>query len=269
MAGIDRDTIWEFLRQLAVVAAHETLPRFRMPLAVANKGGIAGFDPVTVADTAAEAALRAAISERFPTHGIQGEEEGDKVGSSAWSWIIDPIDGTRSFMCGMPTWGTLVGLLEDGVPRYGMMSQPYVGDCFIGGAGRADLFSQRGVERLHCRSDRVLAEAVLFATTPDMFSAGQEAAAFAALSRTVRLTRFGADCYGYCLLAAGYVDLVVEANLGFYDIAPMIPIIEAAGGVVTDWEGHALRSGGRAIAAANGALHSAALAILSAMMAYA
>lgn len=262
MAGLDRDTIWEFFQHLAAVAAAETLPRFRVPLAVTNKDGQGGFDPVTVADQAAEAALRAAIASHFPQHGIQGEEEADKPGASVWSWIIDPIDGTRSFVSGMPTWGTLIGLLENGVPRYGMMSQPFVGDCFIGGGGHADLFSHGQRTRLACRGGRGLAEATLFATTPEMFAPGGEAEAFAALSRAVRLTRFGADCYGYCLLAAGFVDLVVEANLGFYDIAPLMPIIEGAGGLVTDWEGRPLRSGGRALAAANGALHAAALAYL-------
>lgn len=262
MAGLDRDTIWEFLQHLADVAARETLPRFRAPLAIANKDEAGGFDPVTLADQAAEAALRAAITARFPAHGIQGEEQADKQGSSVWSWIIDPIDGTRSFVSGMPTWGTLVGLLEQGVPRYGMMSQPFVGDCFIGGGGHADLFSHGSRTQLRCRRDRALAEATLFATTPEMFAAGAELDAFNALSKAVRLTRFGADCYGYCLLAAGHVDLVVEANLGFYDVAPLIPIIEAAGGVVTDWSGKPMRDGGRAIAAASGALHDAALKFL-------
>lgn len=264
MAGLDRDTIWEFLQHLAEVAARETLPRFRAPLVIDNKDAGGGFDPVTIADQAAEAALRAAISARFPAHGIQGEEEQERHGSSVWSWIIDPIDGTRSFVSGMPTWGTLVGLLESGVPRYGMMSQPFVGDCFIGGGGQADLFSHGQRIRLACRRDRELATATLFATTPDMFAPGAELNAFNCLSKAVRLTRFGADCYGYCLLAAGHVDLVVEANLGFYDVAPLIPIIEAAGGVVTDWAGKPMRSGGRAIAAASGALHGAALKYLRA-----
>lgn len=264
MAGLDRDTIWEFFQHLAEVAARETLPRFRAPIVIDNKDPGGGFDPVTVADQAAEAALRAAISARFPEHGIQGEEQADKRGTSVWSWIIDPIDGTRSFVSGMPTWGTLVGLLEDGVPRYGMMSQPFTGDCFIGGAGQADLFSHGQHTRLTCRRDRNLAAATLFSTTPEMFAPGVELDAFNALAKAVRLTRFGADCYGYCLLAAGYVDLVVEANLGFYDIAPLIPIIEAAGGVVTDWSGKPMRGGGRAVAAASGALHTAALALLRA-----
>ncbi len=262
MAGLDRDTIWEFFQHLAEVAARETLPRFRAPLAIDNKDADGGFDPVTIADQAAEAALRAAIGAQFPDHGIQGEEQADKRGSSVWSWIIDPIDGTRSFVSGMPTWGTLIGLLENGVPRYGMMSQPFTGDCFIGGAGQADLFSHGQRTRLTTRRDRDLSSATLYSTTPDMFAPGVELDAFNTLSRAVRLTRFGADCYGYCLLAAGYVDLVVEANLGFYDIAPLIPIIEAAGGIVTDWSGQPMRSGGRALAAASGALHGAALAIL-------
>jgi myo-inositol-1(or 4)-monophosphatase len=262
MAGLDRDTIWEFFQHLAEVAARETLPRFRAPLAIDNKDAAGGFDPVTQADKAAEAALRAAIAARFPSHGIQGEEEDDKRGSSVWSWIIDPIDGTRSFVSGMPTWGTLVGLLEDGVPRYGMMSQPFVGDCFIGGGGHADLFSHGQRTALRCRRDRGLEAATLFSTTPEMFAPGAELDAFNALSKAVRLTRFGADCYGYCLLAAGHVDLVVEANLGFYDVAPLIPIIEAAGGVVSDWSGKPMRGGGRAVAAASSALHKAALEYL-------
>jgi len=262
MAGLDRDSVWEFFEYLARVAAAETLPRFRAPLAVDNKAGASGFDPVTVADQAAEAALRRAINQRFPDHGIRGEEAPDTLGTSVWTWILDPIDGTRSYMCGMPTWGTLVGLLEAGVPRYGMMSQPFVGDCFLGGGGAAELRRADAAMPLHCRGGVGLREAVLFATAPDMFAAGAERDAFDALARSVRLARFGADCYGYALLAAGYVDLVVEANLGFYDIAPLMPIIESAGGCVTDWEGRVLREGGRAIAAASHELHAAALPYL-------
>ena len=164
---------------------------------------------------------------------------------------------------GMPTWGTLIGLLEDGVPRYGMMSQPYVGEYFIGGNGRAELVRDARRTRLATRATHALDHATLFATTPEMFAPGAEAAAFGRLSARARLTRFGADCYGYALLAAGCVDLVAEANLGYYDIAPLIPIIEAAGGAVTDWSGAPLRSGGRALAAANRVLLEAALAALA------
>ncbi|MEQ8231342.1 MAG: histidinol-phosphatase [Gammaproteobacteria bacterium] len=255
--------LWPFFAELAAVAAAETLPRFRVALGVDNKAGGGRFDPVTEADRAAEAALRARIGARYPDHGVLGEEQAEKPAAGRYSWIIDPIDGTRSFLCGMPTWGTLVGLLEDGVPRYGMMSQPFVGERFIGGGGRAELVRADGITPLHCRRGRTLATATLFATTPEMFAPGAEADAFAALSARVQLTRFGADCYGYSLLAAGFVDLVVEANLGYYDIAPVIPIVEAAGGVVSDWAGHPVRGGGRAIACADPALHEAALAILA------
>ncbi|MCB1747240.1 MAG: histidinol-phosphatase [Gammaproteobacteria bacterium] len=263
VSSFDDSELRDFLATLATVAARETLPRFRAGIAVDNKAAGSAFDPVTEADRAAEAALRRAITARFPDHGIQGEEAADKPATSPYTWILDPVDGTRSFVCGMPTWGTLVGLLADGAPYYGMMSQPFVGERFVGGGGRAELVRADGTRVLACRTDRTLATATLFATTPEMFAPGPEAAAFAALSARVQLTRFGADCYGYALLAAGFVDLVVEANLGYYDIAPVIPIVEAAGGVVSDWSGRPVRGGGRAVAAASPALLEAALDILA------
>ena len=263
MSTIDQHTAWTFLEELAEAAACETLPRFRSALKVENKAQAAGFDPVTEADRAAEHAIRAMIEARFPDHGIQGEEAADKPGRSRFSWIIDPIDGTRSFMSGMPTWGTLIGVLDDGRPRFGMMSQPYVGERFIGGDGKAELVTAAGTSAIQCRPAPALAAATLFATAPDMFSAGHEREAFGRLAEHTRLARFGADCYGYCLLAAGHVDLVVEAGLSFYDIAPLIPIIEAAGGMVTDWAGAPVRNGGQVIAAADEALLTAALALLN------
>ncbi len=262
MSSIDQETVWAFFEELAVAAARETLPRFRSPLVVENKAGTDDFDPVTEADRAAEAALRRLIEARFPAHGIVGEEAAEKPGTGEFTWIIDPIDGTRSFLSGMPTWGTLVGLIEHGAPRFGMMSQPYVGDRFVGGDGRSELITAAGATPLRCRAASALDAATLFATSPDMFSPGRETEAFNALAGQTRLTRFGADCYGYCLLAAGHIDLVVEAKLSYYDIAPLIPIVESAGGVVTDWSGTAIRGGGRAVAAANGALLEAALKVL-------
>lgn len=262
MSSIDQETVWTFFEELAAAAARETLPRFRAPLVVENKSVVGGFDPVTGADRAVEEALRRLIEARFPAHGIVGEEAADKPGTSEFTWIIDPIDGTRSFMSGMPTWGTLVGLLEHGAPRFGMMSQPYVGDRFVGGDGRSELITAAGATPLRCRAAPALEAATLFATSPDMFKPGREAEAFNRLAGQTRLTRFGADCYGYCLLAAGHIDLVVEAQLSYYDIAPLIPIVESAGGVVTDWSGAVIRGGGRAVAAADGALHEAALKVL-------
>ena len=262
MSSFDFETLRPFFRELERVAAAETLPRFRTSISVDNKAANARFDPVTEADRAAEQALRNLISAQFPDHGIQGEEGDDKAAAGDWSWIIDPIDGTRSFISGMPTWGTLVGLLERGVPRFGMMSQPFVGESFIGGGGECEWCRGDTRTKLRCRPSDSLADATLFATSPDMFAANGEKTAFDALAQTVRLTRFGADCYGYALVAAGHVDLVVEANLGYYDVAPVIPVVEGAGGVVSDWNGNPVRGGGRAVAAASQALLDEALEIL-------
>ena len=262
MNNVAPDEIWLFLRELANIAAQETLPRFRLGCEIENKIEGEGFDPVTEADRQAERALREAIKERFPSHGIVGEEFGETLGDSEWCWILDPIDGTRSYISGMPTWGTLIGLLKDKAPIYGMMSQPFVGDCFIGGNGLVQLVRPEGITKLKSRSGVSIAEATLFSTTPEMFLPGDELDSFQRVSQKTKLTRYGADCYGYCLLAAGFIDVVLEANLGYYDIAPMIPIVEASGGVVSDWEGKPLRSGGRALAAATVDLHSSVLNLL-------
>ena len=246
-----------FLLQLAALAGDAVLPWFRRPLEVGNKGD-GRFDPVTVADREAERVMREAILARYPSHGLQGEEFGEQAGTSAMRWVIDPIDGTRAFISGVPTWGTLVALCENGVPVLGMMSQPFVGEIFLGGPGGAEHQRAGAVTVLRTRGTSQLAEASLFATTPEMFQP-DEWAAFGRVSAAVRLTRFGIDCYAYALLAAGHVDLVIEAGLGFYDIAPLIPLIEAAGGIVTDWRGAPVRSGGRVLAAANAELHAQAL----------
>lgn len=254
--------IFTFMTRLADLAATLSLPRFRSVLEVEDKGSTR-FDPVTIADREVELRLREAISEQFPAHGILGEEFGDEQASSPWRWVIDPIDGTRAFVSGLPTWGTLVGLCNNGAPRYGMMSQPFVGELFLGDGDKA--LCRRGSKEQRLASSRItsLAECSLFATGPDMFDREQEWPRFEALAGRVRLTRFGADCYAYCMLAAGHVDLVVEAGLGFYDIAALVPIVEGAGGVVSDWQGRPVRGGGRVIAAANPHLHRVALEVLA------
>ncbi|MEN9726963.1 MAG: histidinol-phosphatase, partial [Pseudomonadota bacterium] len=241
--------IFAFMARLADLAAAISLPHFRTDLQVEDKGGTR-FDPVTIADKEVERVLRATIAEQFPAHGVLGEEFGETNATAPWRWVVDPIDGTRAFVSGLPTWGTLVGLWEGDTPRFGMMSQPFVGELFLGDGTQA--VCRRGSKEQQLATSRVasLAESSLFATTPDMFNRAHEWPLFEALSAKVRLTRFGADCYAYCMLAAGHVDLVVEAGLGFYDIAALVPIVEGAGGVVTDWEGQPVRSGGRVIAAA-------------------
>jgi len=250
-----------FLRELVTIAARAALPFFRQPVTVENKSG-SGFDPVTVADRDTETALRHAIEQRYPAHGIVGEEHAPRNISARYQWVIDPIDGTRAFVCGVPTWATLVGVCDHGVPVLGMMSQPVVGEYFIGGAGTS-LGTYRDRESaLTTSAVTTLADASVFATSPDMFAPGEEQQRFATLASRARLTRYGIDSYAYCLLAAGQIDVVAEAGLGFYDIAALIPIIEAAGGIVSDWSGQPVRTGGRVLAAANSTLHAAALGVL-------
>lgn len=250
-----------FLLELAPLAAAVALPYFRRPLTVEDKGA-ARFDPVTAADRDVEQLLRQAIAARYPEHSIIGEEFGNKTGSGDWQWVIDPIDGTRAFISGIPTWATLIGLCAGDTPVLGLMSQPFTGEIFIGSAEGSECRRGTECQTLATRARVGLREASLFATTPDMFNQPDEWAAFNRVSAQVRLTRFGADAYAYCMLAAGHIDLVIEAGLGFYDVAALVPIVEGAGGVMTDWRGAPVRQGGQVLAAANPELHASALALL-------
>lgn len=247
----------------ADLAGRAILPYFRRRISVDNKLGQAGFDPVTAADRAAERSMRKAIAAAFPEHGIVGEEYPERPGSSPYTWVLDPIDGTRAFITGNPLWGTLIGLLENGQPILGFMDQPYTRERFWGGGGKASLRDATGkVRKLKTRPCARLSEAALGTTHPDLFAARTDAAAFARLTKAVRLTRYGGDCYGYCLVAAGYMDLVVEVGLKPHDIAALIPIIEGAGGLVTTWEGGPATGGGRIIAAGDRRVHAEAMAVL-------
>lgn len=253
-----------FTQELCDLADKATLPRFRKPIAVANKDSSGGFDPVTQGDKAAEKAIRAAIRKRYPHHGLEGEEFGGSDAEARLRWVIDPIDGTRSFIIGMPVWGTILGLTLEGVPLLGAMSQPFTGERFWSEPGKARWRQGGGTPRtLHVRACPRLEDAVLTSTHPDLFALGEEADGFARLKAKVRMTRFGGDCYGYCLLAAGFVDLVVEAGLKPYDIVGLIPIIEAAGGIVTTWDGRPATEGGRVLAAGDRTLHAQAMALLA------
>ncbi len=246
---------------LADRAGAVILPHFRTGAAVDHKGG-ASFDPVTAADRNAETAIRQALAEVYPSHGIVGEEFGESRGSSDYCWIIDPIDGTRAFIIGQPLWGTLIGLTEAGAPLLGLMDQPYTGERFWSGEREAFFRRDGQTMTMRVRPCASLDQAVLAATTPDMFE-GVDAERFGHLSRAVRLRRFGGDCYNYCLLALGLIDLVVESGLKPFDILPLVPIIERAGGVVTTWDGNDPRDGGRIIAAGDSALHAAAIELLT------
>jgi myo-inositol-1(or 4)-monophosphatase len=250
----------ELASEAADAARVETLRHFRADGLHAESKG-ARFDPVTVADRAAEEAIRRVIRARRPEDAILGEEFAHETGSSGLVWVIDPIDGTRGYLSGTPTWGVLISVSGPQGPLFGIIDQPYIGERFIGGFGQAACIGPQGRSRLECRPARPLSEAIVFTTFPEVGSA-EEGAAFRRVSEAARLTRYGMDCYAYALVAAGQVDLVIEAGLHPYDIHAPIAVIEAAGGLVTDWTGGPAHEGGRVIAAANTAIHEEALALL-------
>ena len=248
--------------ELADVARAAILPHFRAAGLVAeNKYADGGYDPVTVADRAAEAAMRAVLARRRPDDAVLGEELGESAGTSGLKWVLDPIDGTRGFITGTPTWGVLIALGDATGPLLGLIDQPYIGERFLGGFGRARMDGPFGRRDLAASRTATLERATLFSTFPEVGTPA-ERAAFDALSARTRLTRFGMDCYAYALLAAGHVDLVVEAGLAPHDIQAPIALVQAAGGVVTDWQGGPAHRGGRVVAAANPVLHEAALEVL-------
>ena len=253
-----------FASSLLPEAGRIALAHFRRPLNVDDKRSRGHFDPVTEADRRIEAYLRDAILTRYPGHGILGEELGASGGNSEWSWIIDPIDGTRAFISGVPAWGTLIGLRHHGKPVAGLVHQPYLEETFAG-SGAEGWFERRGERRpLRTRQEARLADAILYCTHPSMFHSPEEQAAFQRVSASVRMSRFGGDCYSYCLLALGLVDLVVESDLQPYDVQPLIPIIHAAGGIVSGPRGEDAAQGGFVVAAANAVLHAEALAMIAA-----
>ncbi|MGD9867546.1 MAG: histidinol-phosphatase [Hyphomicrobiales bacterium] len=257
------DEFLRFAHGLAGLSAAAILPHFRRTAAVDDKAGKGQFDPVTIADRAAEQAIRSEVSKVCPDHGFVGEEFGDQGADADYRWIVDPIDGTRSFITGIPIWGTLIGLERGEDVLLGMMDQPFTRERFWGAAGKAAYRGPDGEHALAVRACPELAKATLATTSPDMFATGADLAAFEALSKTVRMRRFGGDCYLYCMLASGQIDLVVESGLKPYDIAPLIPIIEGAGGIVSGWDGGTARKGGQVIAAGDRRAYEAALKVLN------
>jgi myo-inositol-1(or 4)-monophosphatase len=242
--------------RLADAARAATLRHFRQPLEVVSKG--AAFDPVTVADREAEAAMRAILAAERPDDAVLGEEAGATPGTSGLTWVLDPIDGTRAFIAGAPTWGVLIGVSDANGPFYGIVDQPFTGERFEGAPDGATWARGAARSRLATRATRALADATLLTTFPEVGTPA-EGAAFARVSAACRLTRYGLDCYGYALVAAGHADLVIEAGLHPYDVAAPIALVRAAGGTVTDWQGRPAHAGGRIVAAATAELHAAAL----------
>ncbi|MEO5806348.1 histidinol-phosphatase [Devosia sp.] len=263
LAGLDASLVRQTLLDAAAMAAQQTMPRFRTALSVDNKLD-AGFDPVTEADRQAEVVIRELIASRFPDHGIIGEEWDAKATTGRFQWIVDPIDGTRAFITGVPVWGTLIGLMVDGRAVAGLMAQPFTGETYLALPGDGQYHHAGKSIPLKTSSVTDLARAKLTATSPDIFTGSGTMPQWQAITSKVLTTRYGLDCYGYALLAAGHIDLVVEAALKDVDICPLIPLIETAGGVVTTWDGGDAEQGGNCVAAATPELHAAALKVLNA-----
>ncbi len=256
----DFGELWTVADRLADEARVETLRYFRSS-GLQTESKREDFDPVTVADRNAEAAMRAVLKEMRPQDAILGEEYGKTEGTSGLTWVLDPIDGTRGFISGTPTWGVLIALSNSTGPILGVIDQPYIGERFCGGGGRAELTGPHGGRSLQVGAVTDLSDATLFTTFPEVGTA-DEGAAFRRVAEKVQLTRYGCDCYAYALLAAGQIDLVIEAGLQAYDIQAPIAVIEAAGGIVTDWQGKPVHEGGRVLAAATPELHRAAMELL-------
>src|SRR6201996_4937160 len=239
----------DFLLELNAAAGAVTLPLFRTGLEIANKAGPGAFDPVTAADKGAEAAIRKLIAERFPTHGVIGEEYGEDRPDSEFVWVLDPVDGTRAFISGIPLWAHLIGLRYQGRPLLGVIGQPYIGEAFLGAPSGSRLVRADGETPLRVRPCPLLTQATLAATDPVANFTGAEQGAWTQVRAAAKLTRLGGDAYIFALVALGGIDIVVESGLKAWDIDPVIPVIENAGGIVADWRGQPLgRHGGQVVA---------------------
>ncbi len=259
----EREDIFATAHALADAARVATLQHFRSEDLAADNKEVGRFDPVTVADRLSEERMRAILATRRPDDAILGEEFGPKAGTSGLTWVLDPIDGTRSYLSGAPTWGVLISVRDANGPIYGIIDQPFIGERFEGGLGRAETLGPLGKRALKTRAPRPLADAILFSTFPEVGTQA-ECDAFRRVSARAKLTRYGTDCYAYALIAAGTIDLVIEAGLQPYDVQAPIAVITAAGGIVTNWQGGAAHDGGQILAAANAAIHAEAMALLNA-----
>ncbi len=260
---MNTDELLGVAQMLADAAAVETLKLFRSDGLSAENKSEDGFDPVTLADRAAERVMRDLLNSKRPNDGILGEEFGVKDGSSGLSWVLDPIDGTRAYLCGAATWGTLISVEREGPPILGVVDQPYMQERFVGSEKEAVLIRGGSKQRIKTRECASLASAVLLSTFPEIGS-DAEREAFSNVAQNARLVRYGLDCYGYALVAMGHSDLVIEAGLNRYDISAPIALVQASGGIVTDWQGNPVSNGGQVIAAGDKRVHEQALELLNA-----
>jgi histidinol phosphatase-like enzyme (inositol monophosphatase family) len=247
-----------FALELAAEAARVTLPLFRNEAVAENKAGEGAFDPVTEADRGAEAAIRRLIAARYPDHGVIGEEYGEDRPDAEHVWVLDPVDGTRAFISGLPLWTTLIALRQDGRPTVGVIAQPYLDEVFLGGPSGARLVSRGGERPIRVRECPRLTEAVIATTDPDIFTP-PEFGAWTQVRAGARLARFGCDAYAYAMVAMGRIDLVAETGLKEWDWSALIPVVEAAGGQVTNWTGAPPSGDGRIIAVGDARVREDAL----------
>ena len=252
-----------FVEKLGDAASETILPFFRTTLGTEDKNTGGPFDPVTEADRAAEVAMRRMIEQTFPAHGIIGEEFGATRADADYVWVLDPIDGTKAFISGLPTWGVLIGLMVKGRPTYGMMVQPFTGERFVGDGGNTfwsgtALGKNRERRRLTTRRCDTFAMATVMTTSPLLYS-DDKLAALRRVEADARLVRYGCDCYAFAMLAAGHVDCVLEAGVQPYDVVALVPIIEGAGGIITSWDGGSPAKGGDIVASGDERLHRLAL----------
>jgi histidinol phosphatase-like enzyme (inositol monophosphatase family) len=241
-----------FIVELNRASAGVILPLFRAEHDLQDKGGAGGFDPVTAADKGAEAAIRALISQHYPHHGVIGEEYGEDRAGAEYVWVLDPIDGTRAFIAGLPVWTTLIGLRFRGQPVLGSIGQPYIGEVFVGHAGGSRLIGRDDERPLQVRTGVPLSAAIIANTDPQSTLTPAEREGWNRVRAAARLARLGCDAYAYAMVAAGALDLVIEAGLKSWDIEAAVPLLAGARGLVTDWTGAPVgRDGGRVLVCAN------------------
>ena len=252
-----------FSQRLADAARGVIRPYFRHRIDVTDKGQAGFYDPVTEADRKAEEAIRAMLAAHFPQDGILGEEYGETKGANAFRWVLDPVDGTRAFINGRHEWGTLIALEKDGEPLLGLLDQPVLGERFLGVNGGAYFLAAGKTQNLAVRSCAGVAEAVLCSTHPSAYFDADEKTAFDRLAGKARMSRFGGDCYLFAVLAMGFADLIVESHICRWDVAALIPIVEGAGGIITDWQGRSCENGGRILAAGDRRAHAEAMKLLA------
>ena len=259
----DIESLSRFALRLAEAAGRVILPRFaHLPEVMEKQGGGKGFDPVTEADREAEAVMRRMITEAYPDHGISGEEMEERKAASPFRWVLDPLDGTRAFIYGLPTWMTLVALLHEDRPVIGVARQPLLDESWLGTEGGAWKIDTKGRHRLSTRAHRPMAEALAGTTLPEIYRDARERHVLEVMRTRTRMLRHDADAWFYVLVAAGRIDIALDTRLAPYDIAALIPIVRGAGGVVTDWDGRPDPLGGQVIAASTPELLDEALRLM-------